>query len=148
MRHLINNSGFTLIEMITVLSITVTLIFFGITFPLHVINQHKTEQFFEHFQSDLLLMQQETMLTGENIRMTILTDSSVYEIRKGGTGQLMIRRAIPSSWEINFRTLSQPITFMRNGNIKNPGTFSIATDTNTYVITFPFGKARAHIIEQ
>ncbi|MDC3413402.1 prepilin-type N-terminal cleavage/methylation domain-containing protein [Aquibacillus sp. 3ASR75-11] len=143
-----NEKGFTLLEVVVVLGITVMLLFIGIKIPLSVIDHQTTKQFFERFQSDMLRMQQETTLTSEYIRMTIYPDRHTYEIRKGGTGKLMIKREIPEGWEINLRTLSQPLSFLRNGNIQNPGTFSITTNDSTFLITFPFGKARSYIVKQ
>lgn len=143
-----NERGFTLLEVLFVLSITCMILLLGFSIQTHVLDEHQTKQFFNVFQSDVMLIQQRTMLYEENLSITIKPEKHQYEVRKGGTGKLLYLREIPESWEVRIRTLTQPMSFTSNGTIRHPGTLNIKTKTNNYNVIFPFGKGRGYIVEQ
>nr|WP_275580684.1 competence type IV pilus minor pilin ComGD [Aquibacillus albus] len=141
-------SGFTLIEVIIVLSMISFIISIGGAFQYHVIDQYKTRHFIQIFQDDILYMQKRTTVTRDNIYMVIEPEKNLYVIKQGPVGKSIVTREIPKTWDINLRTLTMPISFTTNGTIKNPGTFTIDTTYSSYDVSFPFGKGRCYIIEK
>lgn len=142
-----NEKGFTLIELLVVLSILTILLLIGNSLQIKTLEHNQMKQFYQSFQSDLLYMQQYTIVMKENIQLFIKPDSHYYEIRKRGTGKLLIRRTIPTNWNVKLNTLTMPLSFSLNGTIKNPGTLIVETKQQTYTIIFPFGKGRSYMIE-
>ncbi|WP_226035032.1 competence type IV pilus minor pilin ComGD [Aquibacillus saliphilus] len=143
-----NTNGFTLIEVLIVLSASIVLLSIGSLFQTHVIKHYQEDQFLQLFQSDVLYMQYITLIKRETFNMTIHPDQHNYIIRKGGTGKIITKRNIPSNWNVQLMTLTMPISFTFNGTIKNPGMFSIKTGESHYQVFLPFGKGRGYIIEK
>ncbi|MDL4841557.1 competence type IV pilus minor pilin ComGD [Aquibacillus rhizosphaerae] len=139
--------GFTLIETLIVLSIVSLFLVIGLSFQSHSLYQNQANQFFRLFQSDVLYLQQISMVSRDNAYLTILPNEHSYEIKTGGLGEVLVKREYPKNWLVDLNTLSAPISFTINGTIKKPGMFYVKTPTRKYSIYFPFGKGRSYIIE-
>ncbi|WP_053219217.1 competence type IV pilus minor pilin ComGD [Virgibacillus senegalensis] len=141
------NAGFTFIEVMFVLSITAFLMALGVMFPLQLLEKQERNDFFQLFESDLLFLQQKSMLSSERYTLYIDPEAHKYSIRTGGTAKILVSRKIPESWKIELRTLKMPISFNLKGTIKQPGTMVIDTGRKRYKVVFPFGKGR-HYYEE
>ncbi|WP_407268376.1 competence type IV pilus minor pilin ComGD [Radiobacillus sp. PE A8.2] len=137
--------GFTLIETLITLSITITLLSLGFSVQIHVLDEYKTKKFFEMFESDMLYLQQLSVTNQEYAYMTISPTKNSYTIKKGGFGTVLRNRKIPDDWNIILHTLSMPISFSYYGNIKKPGMFTLETKTKLYAIYCPLGKGRCYV---
>lgn len=143
-----NQNGFTLTEVLLVLTAFLVLLSFGFTIPVKTIQQHEVSQFLTRFQQDILYLQEWNMYEEISAYMTIDPSKHQYSIRKNWTGDIIIQREIPEYMNIDLRTLKQPIYYTSNGTIKNPGVLMISAGNTSYKITFPFGKGRSYIEKQ
>ncbi|MDC3418995.1 prepilin-type N-terminal cleavage/methylation domain-containing protein [Aquibacillus koreensis] len=142
-----NNKGFTLIEVLIVLSMISLFLVIGASFQPKALEQNQADYFFKLFQSDVLYLQQLTMIDRENVFIYISPDNKSYQIKRGGMGEVILTRSFPKDWTINLNTLPAPISFSPNGTIKNPGTIDLRSPTTRYSVIFPFGKGRCYIVE-
>ncbi len=143
-----NERGFSLLEVIIVLGITLTILSIGTTIKVSIIDDYRTEQFLKVLQQDVLYMQQLTIVTNRNYHLTIEPDQHFYQIKQGGFGKVIVRREIPKHWTIKLNTLRMPIDFTVDGTIKQPGMFTIYTSNKSYNVYFPFGTGRSYFIEK
>ncbi|UFT97768.1 prepilin-type N-terminal cleavage/methylation domain-containing protein [Radiobacillus kanasensis] len=143
-----NSRGFTLIETIVVLSISISLMVIGHASIIQWKESYETDAFFDVFKSDILYLQQRTMVSGDYYYMLIKPDEHIYEIRKGGYGALVRIRSIPENWEVRLQTLSMPLSFTIKGQVRQPGSFTILTGDESYKVIFPFGKGRSYVVSQ
>ncbi|WP_112181301.1 competence type IV pilus minor pilin ComGD [Paraliobacillus zengyii] len=141
------DSGFTIIELLIVLSILSILLVIGTTFHIKTYQTYQFNRWYQIFESDIMFMQQQTIASMGSFYMLIKPSSHTYEIRNGGLGEIIIERPIPDTWEIKLDTLTMPLSFSTNGTVKQPGKFQIRTPSNSYDITFPFGKGRSYLVE-
>ena len=143
-----NQKGFTLVELLIVLSTLSILLVIGASFQTNTYNTYQLNRWYQLFDSDVLYMQQQTLLKRNNLYLIIKPDTKSYEIRQGGRGDVVIERKIPQNWDVKLYTLSMPLSFSIQGTIKNPGMFQILIDDKEYAIYFPFGKGRSYIVER
>ncbi|SDK55130.1 competence type IV pilus minor pilin ComGD [Sediminibacillus albus] len=143
-----NKKGYTLVEVMLVLSITVSLIAIGFSLPRYFLHTFQTKQFFQQFNNDILYLQQLSLASKENIYLLIDPENQQYTIHQGGTGKVLIQRNIPDHCHIELRTLKMPISFTDKGSLRNPGTMIVDTGNNQYKVVFPLGKGRNYIVEQ
>lgn len=141
-------AGFTFIEILLVLSAFLVISSIGFAVPVNLIQKQETTQFLNGFQQDILYLQEFNMYEEATAYLTIDPLNSSYSIRKSGSGKIILLRKVPKHVQVDLRTLKQPITYMKNGTIKNPGTMVIKTNTESYKIIFPFGKGRSYIEKQ
>ncbi|MDC3415509.1 competence type IV pilus minor pilin ComGD [Aquibacillus salsiterrae] len=145
--HNHKQAGFTMIELVIVLSIfSVMLSIFGL-FQHQLIGKYQTEHALSLLQDDILLLQKRSIVKNENIQMYIYPQTKTYEIKQGGLGKILITRQLPTDWEIQLNTLAMPIAFTTNGTIKNPGVMTIKAANKSYKLYFPFGKGRCYVVE-
>lgn len=136
-------NGFTLIEMLAVLSIYAILILLSAPIMVKTFEAQQEKQFLKTFEFDLLYAQNLSTQSKNNIRINF--DEDQYTILSDN--EVITSRMIPENWHINLRVIKN-IGFDENGRIKEPGTMSIKTRQSEYVVVFPFGKGRGYIVKQ
>ncbi|MGM8214106.1 competence type IV pilus minor pilin ComGD [Bacillaceae bacterium W0354] len=137
--------GFTLIEMLIVLTI-VLIIIHGTTIIFNNAGKQLTfDQFIESFEKDIFMIQQHTLTTREMLSLYFNTRENYYVIYDSMLNPELIRRDYDPSIKITFDTLHNPIRFKPSGNILNPGTMFIKYHDDNYEIKFPFGKGRFYV---
>ncbi|WP_196493688.1 competence type IV pilus minor pilin ComGD [Ornithinibacillus caprae] len=134
--------GFTLIEVLMVLSIYSILLLLCTPIVLSVISNQQEKQFFETLQFDVLYLQNMSIGSDDYNRMVL--DTEYYSIILGNTQEVRTTRKLPPGWSLEKRTLDF-ISFNANGSIRKAGTIAIHTKTDTYKIIFPIGKGRGYI---
>jgi competence protein ComGD len=142
-----NEKGFTLVEMMVVLSIVG--IISSITF-IHFIpvwKEKQKEQFFELFEKDILYAQIYAMSHERQVNLLFNKDNSTYYVKESGIGQTMLTRTFIKQITIEHLTLPNPITFLRNGNIQRPGKMYVYIYDKKYSVTFQLGKGRFYVTE-
>lgn len=142
-----NQKGFTLLEMLIVLSIWSVLILFTIPINLNTLEKQQEDKFFETLALDVLYIQNLSASSKGYLHPRINLHEDRYIMRAGTLDNEMIERRIPEGWRIDFRTLPL-IEFDPNGRMKTPGNIIIKTKDTTYNVIFPFGKGRYHVVEQ
>lgn len=137
-----NESGYTLFELIIVISILGIILLIAIP-SYHSISQaNEIEQFFEQLQEDLYYTQMTAISRGKPIMLLFVT-SSQYQIRI--SNQAILKREFPSDISVEKGTLETKIEFNSNGNIRKPGTIFIKTPKGKYKLTFQLGKGRFEV---
>lgn len=139
-----NNNGFTLLEMLFVLSITSVILFLIPPFNHHIAESLKKEQFFTIFQSDVLYIQQMRSTTESTIRIRFFNDYyAVYQ-----EDSRIIKRDYPRGWNVDTRG-ERNLEFKRFGTLLSPRTIVFKTkQKNEYHLIFPLGKGRFYIVEK
>lgn len=146
--YLCSNQGFTLMEMLVVLTIWSVLITVTLSANSKLWEEHQVQSFLKLLQEDVLYMQEVQMTTFKNLRLFIDQDQISYQIREGGTGNVYVSRDYPNNWQIELRTLQMPIEFSIKGAIKKPGSMILRTTSHDYLITFPLGRGRMYVTER
>ncbi|QHS22746.1 type II secretion system protein [Virgibacillus sp. MSP4-1] len=138
-------AGFTLIEMLVVLTIFMTLVFITAPVNTNVQKELKVQQFFSLFEQDVLWMQNQAITKNEIYRLHWHPDSHKYEIRQSGLGKLMVRRNYSSEIEVELKSFQLPFSFYPSGAPNQPGVLLIHTEEDTFQVTFPLGKGRFYV---
>lgn len=144
---MIQKNGFSLVELLVVLSIVSFLLLIGGSVQMKTYDQYQFNQWYQLFESDMLRMQQNSMITNENQYLLINSNSNQYEIRQGGLGKIVLKRPIPPHWKIKLYSLQMPVSYSKHGTIRKPGKFQVETAYQSWEIIFPFGKGRCYVIQ-
>ncbi|SFA71205.1 competence protein ComGD [Lentibacillus halodurans] len=141
---MIYRNGFTLIEVLFVLSVLSLLILISAPIHFSVLDKKTEESFLYTLEMDLLYMQTMSYNSRTNYRMTF-PDQKHYVIKKNHS--IIQEREVPEGWEIDPRILPT-ISFNKDGTIREPGTFAIQTSANKYSVVCPLGKGRCYFAKQ
>ncbi|CQR46836.1 hypothetical protein BN1058_01112 [Paraliobacillus sp. PM-2] len=144
---MIKKNGFSLIELLIVLSILSVLLVIGGSIQLKTYDNYQFNQWYTLFENDILRMQQDAMITKNNLYLLIKSSNNSYEIRKGAFGKPIIKRPIPDQWKVKLYSLDMPLSFSKHGTIRRPGRFQIISKYNKWEIIFPLGKGRCYVNE-
>lgn len=139
-----NNSGFTLIEVLVVLSIKVIMII--LIAPVMYQNLTKTsiDVFFDELKSDVNYVQSENYLTDDFFELRF--NKRGYKIIKNSTQQLIKEKEYPDILTVETRVFNSVI-FQNNGTFKTPGRVIFKEgNKKTYELIFPFGKGGFYIV--
>ena len=142
-----NEAGFTLIEMLIVLSIVSLILSIMFIDYSSRSDEQSFDTWYQQFELDLLYSQKYTMVTRQVLRLSINRDSNSYSLRNDGSSPALITRKIPEDWDVRVTTVRNPISFTRYGQIVGPGKISVRTRNASYSITFPFGKSRSYYVK-
>ncbi|WP_345239651.1 competence type IV pilus minor pilin ComGD [Pontibacillus salipaludis] len=143
-----NEQGFTLIEMMVSLCIFGIIISLTITLSDRLFVQAQEDLFLKQFHEDVLFMQQETMTKQQRYKLVFFTSKGEYKLYTNGNSEVVLTRSIPHRWSIQLRTLKKPLEFQMDGQTVHPGKIAFLSPHNTFVVTFPFGKARFYVTKQ
>jgi len=142
-----NEAGFTLIEMLIVLSIVSLILSIMFIDYSSRSDEQSFDTWYQQFELDLLYSQKYTMVTRQVLRLSINRDSNSYSLRNDGSSPALITRKIPEDWDVRVTSVRNPISFTRYGQIVGPGSISVRTKNARYSITFPFGKSRSYYVK-
>ncbi|WP_182199560.1 competence type IV pilus minor pilin ComGD [Paraliobacillus salinarum] len=140
-------NGFSLIEVLIVLSLLTTLLFIGGSIQYRTYDTYQFKQWYALFESDLLRLQQNTMSSTNNSYLLIRPNDNSYEVRNSTTEKPIIKRSIPKNLKIRLYSFNNPLSFSKSGTIKNPGKFQVMSKYSKWEIIFPLGKGRSYINE-
>lgn len=139
-----NSLGYTLIEMmmvLSVLSLLLALIFLHITPTQHA---SSTRHFLEDIQSDLRYTQELAYVNGSSYRFTISPSKGIYNIQS--TASSIVRtNQIPEHITIDAGTMGYQIVFGGNGNVQKAGTLYLKTGKEEYKLVVQVGAGRFYI---
>lgn len=135
-----NRNGFTVVELLIVLLLISIISILVIPNVYHIIVRKQTEHFFHTFDSDVLLVQTQSLGTVKNNRLNLYLDEYiVFE-----NDRVLLKRTFPK--QIEFTNVPHArIQFYNNGTIVQPTTYIVKDQTDTYRIVFPFGKGRHYV---
>ena len=138
-------NGFTLLELLVVLSIWSVLLLLVTPLTFTQIDERKEKLFLETLEFDLLFMQRLSTLTKDDVRFGIRKDK--YVILQGHNENVVSTREIPAGWKFDMRSLKY-IAFDENGRVRQPITIVLTTNRSEFKIVFPLGKGRSYVVKQ
>lgn len=142
---MIKKNGFTLLEMLIVLSIWSVIILLVVPISDPHIAIQREKRFLETFEHDVLFIQRLSTITLEE-EVRIEFSDNKYSILRGNKDEIIAERNIPSNWELQLRLLKN-ISFDHYGRVRYPRTITITTPLSEYDIIFPLGKGRCYIVK-
>lgn len=141
--HIKHQSGYTLFELIIVISLFSIILLIVIPSYHSLSQKHKTDHFFEQLQEDIYYTQMIALSRGKPMMLDFITTLSQYRILVHN--QTIVKREYPHDIIVERGTLETKIEFNPNGNIRKAGTIFIKTDKGKYKMTFQLGKGRFEI---
>lgn len=138
-------NGFTLIEVLMVLSILSAALLLLTPMNDLFLEKQREKQFIREFSSDMLLLQSYSRTTLSKVRFIYSKEEGVYKINKGRDP--LIERELPKGWRFKMLTYSEDdaIQYAYSGSIKGGGHIVLKTRNNSYTFFFAPGKGRFRI---
>lgn len=141
-----NNQGFTLIEVLVVLSIKFLIILLIVSLTHDDLTETKMDVFFAELKSDVDLVQSHNYQT-DNFYELIFNKSS-YKLTKNTSNQfiLMKEHSYPDGVTVEIRNFKR-INYQKNGTFKTPGRVIFKENNQrSHELIFPFGKGGFYIV--
>ncbi|WP_181502717.1 competence type IV pilus minor pilin ComGD [Paranoxybacillus vitaminiphilus] len=139
-------SGFTLIEMLIVLTIINVLLMLSIPKMDRLVEKKQTDYFIEQFKDDMLYAQQYAMTHKSSVIIVFYDQQPVYRITEESVfGRILLHRSYSDKLQIQPVTLQSPLIFLPNGNVNKSGTILVTYGKQTYKIVFLLGKGRFYV---
>jgi competence protein ComGD len=138
-------NGFTMIEMLIVLSIVMTIVALSY-FQLRATYEEKVIQhFIEQLQTDIWLAQEYAISHSTIVELSFYDQDPYYDLRESGLRKLIVKRTVHPQIQIRPLTITNPIKFHANGNINRPGSMYVTYNNQTYKIVFQLGRGRFRV---
>jgi competence protein ComGD len=143
----VNNkqAGFTLIEVMIVLSVLQLLFIIGF----HMVDRAQEKQAFDRwytqFELDVLYLQKRTSLSDNRPYLQINSSNHTYTLVIDTYQSPLFTRPYQEDWQMFFTSTKSKLAFNKNGQFIEPGTIRIETKYYIFTIIFPFGKGRCYV---
>jgi competence protein ComGD len=143
-----NKNGFTLIEMLVVLS--GFLILSSITLILLKPNYSILDKqlFFTQLKSDLYFAQQYAISHQREVTVSIIPEQHFYYIRERGTTPIIVERDYSKKISVMEASIPLNFQFLPDGNVSRFGSFLVRMGNKTYRFTLLIGKGRFYVAEE
>src|SRR5690625_7730339 len=131
LRHKITSSeeGFTLLEMLVVLSILAIILLLFTALPQVRIEEEPLETFLETFEQDIFYLQQLTMTHQTRPSLLFSPSTHRYYITHSS---MTIERSYDPDIQLRLNTIPNPFSFTTRGYTRQPGTFYVDYEDKTY----------------
>jgi competence protein ComGD len=146
-----NQSGFTLIESIIVLSIFLLIS----SLSLYLVKPHyllfEKERFISLFTSDILFSQQYAISHQKRLAVYIEHKENYYYVLDIKANKKIIDREIPASVVVEQGTLGKrdiEFDILPDGGTTKFGTFFFTVEQNRYRVVFQIGAGRFYVIKE
>ncbi|WP_088071122.1 competence type IV pilus minor pilin ComGD [Gottfriedia luciferensis] len=139
-KHIGDSLGFTLIEMLIVLSLMMVLLILPIRQVQKIEDSQKITLFIQLLQNDLFLAQRNAVL--KQIPTRIIFYQGKYEIEDNLLNPPIVIRNYDQAISVTYLTLRPPLRYNSDGNISNSGTISVKYKKIEYVVTIYLGSGR------
>lgn len=145
MQRLQWSNGFTLVEMLLVLSILMATTF---VIPIYVTAEEEQaeQRFFDTLLADIYFMQSESYRSGEWVQLNFGTDGRSYTISRSYSTKL-ISRDMPGMVQMDKTSYLKNIRYGPSGSIEAAGTIRFFTRGGMRVLTVHLGKGRVVLSE-
>lgn len=134
-------NGFTLVEMLFVLSLISIMLIFLPPFHQHILKREKEDQFLDILQYDVLYTQ--SLTTTTNQRIKIIFRKNHYTILEG-IDNVLYKRDMPKGWSTDEYNMQEISFATGKGTIRKSGTVVFNTPNGKYKFTCPLGKGRCY----
>ncbi|AXI09454.1 DNA transport machinery protein [Oceanobacillus zhaokaii] len=143
-KSLISNfKGFTLLEMLMVLSIMSVMLLLIVPINNNNLEKVQSTKFIEQLEYDILMIQNLSTTADDSFSIRFYNDR--YSILQG-MNPAFATRNYPPGFKIDRKNYDS-IKFNKNGSIINPRTIDIIVGEKKYLLVFPLGKGRFYISE-
>ncbi|WP_338750071.1 competence type IV pilus minor pilin ComGD [Bacillus sp. FJAT-52991] len=148
MKHVRNQQGVSMIEMLMVLSIFLIILAAAIIpFP-KMLDSMEKEKFIDQLQADLYLAQSHAISKQEIVNVQLLTTRDSYRMKTmTAPSTVLVQRKFPDSIRHLDGSL-QEIWFLPNGNTNRFGTMLFKYKDGYIKVVFQIGKGRFYVEEQ
>lgn len=141
-------NGFTLIEMLIVLSMLSILILLAVPQQISILSKQKEEQFIEQLEFDVLLIQNQSNLLLKDSNMYIRFYDNYYSVLGGWSDSTIANRPYPDGWILIINEQHRTLKFSETGTVINPRTLVMYSKNERISIVFPLGKGRFHVARE
>lgn len=141
-----DESGFTLLESLTVLAIATIMltVVFAVMPP--TIQKQADMQFVEQFVRDLHHAQQYAIATGERVRVIVDHQNKSYAVRPLNMDvKSIITRSYSKSIQIEETTLTKNLIFNSTGSANSSGRILIKSRDYVYELTIYIGEGKMNV---
>jgi len=135
-----NSDGFTLVELLVVLSIIMLLLVFPIIQVRKIEEEQKLILFLQMLQNDIFLAQRNAAV--HQLPTRIIFSNGCYVIEDNLLNPPILKRTFDTELTITYLSLKAPLRFNQDGNISSSGTISITYKNSKYIVTFYLGSGR------
>ncbi len=135
-----NSDGFTLVELLLVLSVIMLLMVFPIIQVRKIEEGQKLMLFLQMLQNDIFLAQRNAAV--HQLPTRIIFYNGCYVIEDNLLNPPILKRTYDSEVIITYLSLKAPLRFNSDGNISSSGTISITYKNSKYIVTFYLGSGR------
>ncbi|ABO67716.1 MULTISPECIES: competence type IV pilus minor pilin ComGD [Geobacillus] len=139
------NGGFTLLEMLVVLSIVLLLAALAVPELGGIMQQREEAYMLALLRADLYGAQQHAIAKRGKVSVFFTEGRGEYRVVDAESGQQIVVRTLPAPWRFQIGTLRNPVVFTDNGNIEQGGTVWVKSSENSYKVTFLLGKGRFYV---
>lgn len=141
-------NGFTFLETLLVLFITLILISIASVTLLPLSDSRKAKQFVEQFCQDIAFMQQAAISNNSRYSLRMYTADHKYVITKSGEVGIVLLRSYDPAILIDIHTMPNPLTYGQDGNINKAGSMYVQHQEITYRVVFQLGRGRMYYHEE
>lgn len=140
-----DNKGFTLTEMLLVLSIFLIITSFSLILLKPNYESIEKNLFLSQFKSDIFFAQQYAISHQSIVTVNIMSEKNYYYFRERLNGPIILERQYSKEIKITEGTLPLYFQFSPSGTINRFGSFFIRIGAETYRLTFYIGKGRVYV---
>ncbi|HHW36949.1 MAG TPA: prepilin-type N-terminal cleavage/methylation domain-containing protein [Bacillales bacterium] len=139
-------AGFTLAEVLIVLTIFLTVITITSMSFKPFLHQLEIKYFFKQLQLDIAYSQMYAMGNYKDAFIRFYPDKHRYVISPSGYNQKsLIDRTYSNNINIELKTLQTTVTLRRDGNIEKAGVMHVYYHNAAYKFVFLFGKGQTYV---
>ncbi|MGE6369128.1 competence type IV pilus minor pilin ComGD [Planococcus kocurii] len=133
--------GFTLLEMLLVLTVLMTIVSILIPSYQAFTTQKEEQQFFNILQQDIYFAQSQSYSLGKTAKIIFREEKGTYEIFTD-LQMVVVSRKMPVSVSLKKTSNLTEIYFNSNGSVVQSGTFRFATSRGEKALVVHLGRGR------
>lgn len=148
LRYIKVQEGFTLVESLFVLSVTLIIATASAFLLKPQLISIEREKFISQLKADLFFAQQYALSHHIDVYVHILPESKKYVIHEKLSANHLVEREIPEMITVREESMKLYFFFQSDGNISRFGSFSIYVEKERYRFTFLIGKGRFYVVKE
>jgi competence protein ComGD len=135
-------NGFTLIEMLVVLSLLSVLLLFSVPLQFQTLTTQSEKAFIEQFKMDVLFLQSQSgLIRRDRYYIRFLDDE--YQVLQG-RNSVFNGRPYPKEWKLRYDTRPD-LSYAASGTVIRPRTIEFLSKTERIRFIFPLGKGGFYV---
>ncbi|MBO0995254.1 competence type IV pilus minor pilin ComGD [Bacillus sp. SD088] len=146
MKHIQSSKGFTLLEMLIVLSVVSIILLFSIFTYQSFSDMLEKKTFITQLEADLYYAHAYALSRRDKVQIQFSSIKKEYKVIDVQSGEIVLERRIPSTIYIQKSNVNS-FVINSEGNVSNFGTIIFQQHQHTIKLTFYIGKGRFRIEE-